>query len=151
PRSPVGLHPCTQLLESARGPGMANACLLSRLLGFYQHFRVIFREEGPVGSDKLLEPRRPRVRMRTVTLYHHLCLIGICLLAVAVTVRAGGAGSLLTTQTDGSQTNPCAPSPGSQAKPPAPASGSQAKPPAAQGGYAGTDTCINCHPDQEQS
>jgi DmsE family decaheme c-type cytochrome len=104
-----------------------------------------------VGCDKLLEPRRTIARLGTAGPYHLLCLIGICLLAVAVTVRAGGVGSMVTTQADGSQSKPSAPPSGSQTKPTPPSTGSQAKPSAPQGGYAGTDTCVTCHTEEETS
>ena len=106
-----------------------------------------------MGSDERLEPRRPTHGWGRVRLHHQLCLIGICLLAVAVTVRAGGArgvSSLLNAQATGSQTKPSAPPSGSPAKP-APQTGSQPTPSAPQGGYVGTDTCVTCHTDQEES
>ncbi len=107
-----------------------------------------------MGSDTHLEMRRPTARHGSFNVYHRLCLVGICLLAVVVTVRAGGAGAVgsrLVAQTAGSQTKPSAPPSGSQAKPTPPATGSQAKPAAPQGGYAGTDTCVTCHTEEETS
>ena len=126
---------------------MARAWCTSTLF-WLRHAR--FDEERPVGSDTHLEARRPSVWLGTNTLYRLLCLIGICVLAVAVTLRAGSLSSGASTQAVDSQTKPTPPS-GAQAKPPAPATGSQAKPAAAQGGYAGSDKCIDCHPDQETS
>jgi DmsE family decaheme c-type cytochrome len=94
--------------------------------------------------------RRPTARHGSFNVYHRLCLVGICLLAVVVTVRAGGAGaggSRLVAQAAGSQTKPSTPPPsGSQAKPTAPATGSQ--PTATQGGYVGTAKCLECHEEQ---
>ncbi len=71
-------------------------------------------------------------------------LAALCLLAAAITVRAGGAvssGGLSTSQTSPSQATPA-----SQATTP-----SQATPSAHAAGYAGSDACVVCHTDQETS
>jgi len=104
-----------------------------------------FEEERPVGSDTHLETRRPSVWRGTNARYRSLCLIGICVLVVAVTLRAGGVSSSLPTQAAGSP-KPTPPPSGSQAKPTAPATGSQ--PTATQGGYVGTAKCLECHEEQ---
>jgi DmsE family decaheme c-type cytochrome len=104
-----------------------------------------------VGSDTHLESRRPSGFLGANAAYRSLCLIGICVLVVAVTLRAGGVSSLADRQSADAQTKPPAAPSGAQAKPPAPAPGSQAKPAVPQGGYAGTDKCVDCHPDEETS
>ena len=68
---------------------------------------------------------------------HRLCFAAICLLALTVTARATGA--LSPRAQPGSQTAP--------AQTPAP----QTQPPAPPPGYAGTDTCLVCHGDKEES
>ena len=68
---------------------------------------------------------------------HRLCLAGICLLALTVTARATGA--LSPRAQSAGQTTP-AQTPAAPPQPPAP-------PP----GYAGTDTCLVCHSDKEES
>jgi DmsE family decaheme c-type cytochrome len=75
---------------------------------------------------------------------HRLCLAALCLFAATITARATGLIFPVAIEA----TQAAATQQGTKPQAPAPAGATPQAPP---GGYAGSDTCVACHTDQENS